>query len=343
MSRNECIAVLMPVYNAEKFLKEAIDSVLQQTYKNLSLVLVNDGSSDSSENIILSYSDPRIVYLKNEKNSGIVAALNKGLENIQCEYIARMDADDIAAPDRLQKQKDFMDKNPSVGVCGCFYKMFGTRNEVVKLYQNSEEIKAYLVFGSQLCHPGVMMRTALLKEKQLSYRAAHPHMEDYDLWYRMKDLTEFANIPEVLLEYRVSGENVTLRNAATKLERKMKFYAELLSTMGITATDKQLLLHVSMVYPQLVNAEFESRDYKDWLKTLINANDRARIFPAAAFKRELQKKWDHLFYAMHEKGNSSLLSYAFAAGGLSSAQVLYLMKFSFNKIFRPGKHMLKTN
>ena len=112
------VSVIMPVYNGALYLREAIDSILSQTHTNLELIIINDGSNDNSEEIILSYEDNRIRYIINEKNSGICVTLNKGLDIAKGKYIARMDCDDISCPERLQMQIEYMEQNPSIGVLG---------------------------------------------------------------------------------------------------------------------------------------------------------------------------------------------------------------------------------
>jgi len=112
------VTVLMPVYNGEKYLNEAIDSILGQTFKDFKFLIINDGSTDGTADILKSYKDSRIKVTNNEKNIGLTKSLNKGLKMAKSEYIARMDADDISLPTRLQKQVEFMDSHPKVGVCG---------------------------------------------------------------------------------------------------------------------------------------------------------------------------------------------------------------------------------
>ena len=122
------ISVVMPAYNAEKYLREDIDSILAQTYDDFEFIIINDGSIDRTKEIILSYSDPRIVYIENEQNSGICVTLNKGLDTAKGRYIVRMDSDDIALPQRLEIQVRYMDANPDVGVAGSMVERFYDNN-----------------------------------------------------------------------------------------------------------------------------------------------------------------------------------------------------------------------
>ena len=121
---NPKVTVLMPVYNGEKYLKEAITSILLQTFDDFEFLIINDGSSDASVDIIQSFRDPRIRLVHNDTNIGLIATLNKGLKLAHGKYVARMDQDDISLPRRLEKQTYFMDNNPDVGVCGTWIKLF---------------------------------------------------------------------------------------------------------------------------------------------------------------------------------------------------------------------------
>lgn len=154
------ISVVMPAYNAEKYIGQAIESILNQTYSNFEFIIINDGSNDKTKEVILSYKDDRIIYLENERNFGIVVTLNKGLEKANGEYIARMDADDIAEPNRFEKQIKYLDKNIEIGVLGSGICTFGENIESKKrlFTTNADQLKAELIFSSCIAHPTVMIR-----------------------------------------------------------------------------------------------------------------------------------------------------------------------------------------
>ena len=145
------ISVIMPAYNAEQYISEAIESILGQTFADFEFIIIDDGSSDSTSGIIASYKDSRIRYFRNEKNLGIVGALNRGLALAAGEYIARMDADDISLPERFQTQCAYMEKHPDVGVCGTAIKVFGKNMEEYDRFfsTNKADLKAELLFASQ--------------------------------------------------------------------------------------------------------------------------------------------------------------------------------------------------
>lgn len=328
------LTVLMPVYNAEKYVKEAIDSILNQRFTEFDFVIVNDGSTDKSEEIIRSYTDPRIKYYKNEVNSGIVKTLNVGLDLINTEYIIRMDSDDIAVPDRLSIQKEFMDKHPEVGVCSSYYEIFGNENQIIQLPSNNEVIKAYLIFGSQICHPATIIRTSVLKNNNLHYSGAFPHMEDYDLWFRLKDLTNFANIEQVLLKYRVTGENVTIRNYDTILERKYAFYKNILKSLDIDLSKNDFYFHNAFDTNKNIPLKEKIVKYRNWLDTLIKRNAEKKVFPEEELKRQVELKWKRAFYEVIDVNTMAVFTFWKTSKKVKGDEIIYLIKFCLKKLLR---------
>lgn len=224
----------MPVYNGEKYLNEAIDSILNQTFTDFEFIIINDGSTDRTEEIILSYTDERIRYIKNDSNLKISETLNKGIALAKGKYIARMDADDISHPERLAIQVGFMNANPEVDVCGTWIETFGVRKEVWKYPVTHEEIKAGLLFNSSLAHPAVLFRKKVFDCYR--YQAENNGAEDYHLWVELIDNVVFMNIPEVLYKYRLHGEQ-------TKKQQQMQFSNKarniMLERTGCELNDKE--------------------------------------------------------------------------------------------------------
>ncbi len=208
------VSVILPVYNGEQFLREAINSVLAQTFTGFELLLINDGSTDGSEAIIQSYGDPRIVYIKNEKNSGLISSLNKAVVIASGDYIARMDADDICLPERLQLQTQWLDDNPSTAVVASFNILIDENgheqgfSEKDRRYVTASQIRSRMPKENCLTHPSVMGHTEIFKA--YSYSFSQPHIEDYDLWLRLlADGHVLEKIPKPLLLYRVHQTSVT--------------------------------------------------------------------------------------------------------------------------------------
>lgn len=195
------VSVIMPVYNAEKFLKEAIDSILVQTFSSFELLVIDDGSTDDSCKIILGYKDSRIRFLRNEKNIGLIHTLNKGINESKGEYIARMDADDVSRADRMLKQVYFLESNPSYGMVGSWCSIINSSKKI-EYHTSHASLQFALLNYCCFVHPSVMLRKSVLTENQLSFDSHFVHSEDYELWTRLLTKTKAANLPDYLLSYR---------------------------------------------------------------------------------------------------------------------------------------------
>lgn len=234
------ISVIMPLYNGEKYLKEAIDSILHQTYADFELLLIDDASSDNTENVIRSYNDNRIVYIKNEENLGLIKTLNKGLNFAKGEFIARMDQDDIADVTRFKKQINLFEKNPDLGVCGTWFTCFGDqiKERVLDHPENDEDIKISLLGRSTLGHPTVMMRKSAIQD--LRYDENYTSAEDYEFWIRLSRVTKLQNIPESLLQYRFHDSNISVLDQPLQAENAKKIIGNQLKYIGLNHSDSNI-------------------------------------------------------------------------------------------------------
>ncbi|MEI6057424.1 MAG: glycosyltransferase family 2 protein [bacterium] len=231
------ISVIMPVHNGEKYLAEAIRSILAQTLKDFEFIIIDDCSTDHTAETIKSFKDPRIIVIKNDRQSGVAASLNKGINAAKGKYVARMDADDISLLKRLETQVAYMEKHPTIGICGTWVKTFNTgdaeKHRLWKKPITDGEIKTLMFFTSSLIHPTVMFRRETLNTYNLRYDETYQSAQDYELWSRAIDYVQFANIPRVLLHYRIHANSITgtksaaqQRNADTVREylaQKIKF------------------------------------------------------------------------------------------------------------------------
>jgi glycosyltransferase involved in cell wall biosynthesis len=219
------ISVILPVYNAEEYLKESIESILSQTFTNFEFIILNDGSTDQSRNIIRAYNDNRIKFVENKINMGLIKTLNLGLNLAEGKYIARMDADDIALPNRLETQVNFMEKNIDIVACGSWIQYFGKSNKKRRYPLTDKEIRSHFLFRSPLAHPSVIMKASPFKGKNpVRYNANYLHAEDYKLWFDLMAHGRLANLPFYLLKYRVSAEQITKKhgNQCDKTSRKIR-------------------------------------------------------------------------------------------------------------------------
>ncbi len=203
------LAVLLPTYNAAAYLRESIDSVLNQTFGDFDLYVYDDCSTDNTEEIISEYKDSRLFYRKNSVNSGIAVTLNKGLEELlpHYEYIARMDADDWCYPERFEKQIDFLNKNVEVVLCGTqgYWLKDINQNPVTgwEYYTRDEYIRVYLLFGASFGHSSVIFRSDIFQKFNLRYNEDIATCEDWDLWIRVVKIGQVANLPDFMMKYRI--------------------------------------------------------------------------------------------------------------------------------------------
>lgn len=201
---NPKVSVILPAYNAAAHLGKAIDSILDQTFPDFELIIINDGSTDSTSELLVKYQDPRIKVITQE-NLGLPKALNHGLAIARGIYIARQDADDISLPNRLEKQVQFLEKNERYGLIGTWSQIItpdGPTNRQHVHPTSNGQIQVQLLINNQFVHSSVMFRASCLKMTgKYSEDTNHFPPEDYDLWLKMAKYVLVANIPEILVRY----------------------------------------------------------------------------------------------------------------------------------------------
>lgn len=297
------VTVLMPVYNGEKYLNDAIDSILGQTFQDFEFLIVNDGSTDNSVEIIKSYDDTRIRLFHNEKNLGVARTLNKGMELARGEYIARMDSDDISLPRRLKRQTDFMDSHPVIGACGAWFRRFGDLKSIVdRPLTDPQQIRCGQLFNSRLGHPTVMMRLELFRRHALFYDPDYKDAEDFELWMRALESFELANVGEVLLLYRVHSGQVSENSVDKQLEMAGTIRRIQLRRLGIEISDEELSFHQAVCTGRFAASRGFLEAADNWLCRIKEANDERRIFPDPAFSIILLERWFSLCFRAAEKG-----------------------------------------
>lgn len=206
---NPKVSVVMAVHNGEKYLREAVDSILCQTFTDFEFIIVDDASTDHSAEIIGTYDDPRIRFIHSDQHLGHATCLNRGLDVARGQYVARMDCDDISLPERLAKQVAFMDANPEVGACSTWAQNIDAAGKVLGRRETpvGDELENFYWRASPLIHPAAMFRFG--ESSDLRYDGAIDHCEDYDLWWRIRSEQGLGNLSEHLLLYRVHDNSVT--------------------------------------------------------------------------------------------------------------------------------------
>lgn len=231
IKNNFDISIVMPAYNAEMHIRDAIDSIINQSFTNFECLIIDDGSTDTTRDIIRSYSDERIILLENQHD--FIASLNLGLETAKGKYIARMDADDIMHPDRLKIQHAIMEAEPSITVCGTWMTYMGDRVPSNKMYRTLSGLIEYplvdFLLGCFVSHPTTMIRTDFLKKHGLKYNDKYIYAEDYKLWAQIAEKDGVFYIEnQSLLFYRLSDTQVSQIKNVEQVEISLKIQNEII-------------------------------------------------------------------------------------------------------------------
>lgn len=296
------VSVILAAYNGQKYLREAIDSILSQTFSDFEFILIDDGSTDQTLEIIQSYArkDGRIKVIVNAVNLGLMRSLNQGLALARGDYIARMDSDDISLPERFTEQLAYMDAHPEIGVSGTWVELFGDiAGEIWKYPTGHDAICASMLFSNTLVHPSVMMRSETLQRHHLQYDPNMLYAEDYEFWSRVLFVTKLANLDRVLLKYRIHAQSEGVKNLEKQHQTHAAVYRRLLSPLRLEFSAEELHLHQQIgTYSQGDDPEF-LQHARLWLEKLQHANQYAHIFPPGIFSAELGKRWTGLCQQSH--------------------------------------------
>ena len=223
---NPRVTVLMAVYNSERYLRQAVDSILRQTFTDFEFLIINDGSTDQSRNIILSYGDPRIQLIDNPENIGLTKSLNRGLALARGELVARLDADDISHPERLEHQVEYLDRHPDSVLLGTQARVI---NELGKVCDAKGEFRPQsrfaihwkFLFGNPFVHSSVMFRRTVIWNELGGYDDRFFYNQDFELWSRVSERWEVSNLPNVYVDFRSNSNSIT-RQRTTAASAKMK-------------------------------------------------------------------------------------------------------------------------
>lgn len=288
------VSIVMAVYNGEKYIKETIESILEQNYDNFELIIVDDCSEDETINIIKSFDDNRITVLHNEKNMRLAYSLNRAIEHSTGIYIARMDADDICLKNRIETQAEYLDSHPAVAVLGGKAQQFGASNKLMEYPIEHEQIKVEMLFSNPLCHPAVMFRKNLVQEW---YDSDIKAGQDYELWSRLIWKVQFHNLPQTLIKYRIHGKQT--RNLLGKSQKQgaLIAYKKMLDVLG-DYQDKDALLLAdagnrntgkSIAELQKISALYE--------KIYSDAERKRDLFDLKILRRRINDQKGMLIYA----------------------------------------------
>lgn len=298
------ISVVMPVYNTEEeFLREAIESILNQTLGDFEFIIVNDCSTNNAEEVILSYNDDRIVYLKNEQNKGVSFSANLGLNTAKGKYVARMDSDDVAVKERLEIQYKFLEENSKYQLCGT--RITRAKEKAPAKNMRFDYLKAKMFFrGNCLVQPTVMFNREFFINNSLYYNEEIPYGEDWDLWVRFSLIGKFVTIPERLLFYRQHPNSANKLFEDRYYEYSKKQFKKNLDILGFNFAPE----NEEIVLNFFAGTGEDKISFKDWrilfsglLQILKLVKQNKKVVHSYAFIIILQKLISYTKYALISK------------------------------------------
>lgn len=292
------VSVLIPCYNVEKYVEESLNSILNQTYRNLEIVAINDCSTDRTKEILerMAKQDSRIRLINNEENLKLIKTLNNGIGLCNGEYIARMDADDISLPTRIEKEVGFLETNKDHDIVSTQFYAFRSENPNKRSLHHSplhdDELRAYLLFKSGICHPAVMIRKRVFTELRLKFGTEYLHVEDYALWSEAIYKTKIANLGEALLLYRVHKNQVSSLHEELQSENKKKVFKIHCKHLGLPMSEEYLDIYASVAESVPSHSSLSYLDKcEDFMLSLITLNENKPFCNASYLKQLLSIHW----------------------------------------------------
>lgn len=325
------VTVLTTLYNKGPYVAEALNSVLGGSLTDLELLVVDDGSTDNGPEVVGAMSDPRVRFLPHAVNTGRAAAANRGFDAARGSYIAILDADDIADPERFSKQAAFLDAHPDIGAIGSYARIFGIRERIAEWPLTDEEARGVMLFQDPMLYGSAMFRASVIRDHRLRCREdwRQPGM-DYLFLLSVARHTRMANLPEPLTSYRLGEQN--FRHGRDLYAVRERICREALRSFGIEATQEELEAHLmleqllrSRPTPALV------RRLRAWTQRLRMINRSRHLFPEAPFEARLAADWRRWFYILADRDIPSALAHLAAEGGNPARRLLYLLKIRLRR------------
>lgn len=281
------VTVLMPTYNVAPFVKEAIKSVLNQTYSDFELLVIDDCSTDNTIEVVRSIEDPRIRIVQNEKNLGLAENLNRGLSLITTEYVARMDGDDIAEPLWLEHEVTILDSHPEIGICSGGFERFGTVKSLVRFPERHEDCMANMLFECSVIVP--TFRMSLYRNHGLRYNTEAFPAEDYRFWAECLRLTKMYNIQETLFHYRMHPTQICSARREEQQRKVAQVRRYMLEWLSEDFNEEEQTYYTGQFMAPQIASKQDYQERKAFCRKMIEKNRNVGHFDEKALRRRLDK------------------------------------------------------
>lgn len=308
MTSSPKVTVIIPAYNAEKYISKAIESILNQTFQDFELLIINDCSTDGGMKIVQQFEDKRISIIPTPTNTGSAGGCrNYGLAVAQGQYIAFLDADDWAYPERLAAQVDFLDKNPHYGLTGTWTEVFDSKYQFLTHFNLTipdSHLAPRLLFHNCFAVSSIMLRRNLV---HFRFDGTYSPVEDYELWTRIAPDAKVANIHQYLVGYLEHEGGISKTQHDRLIKNARKVICNQLLRLGISPTEAELELHQQIAHLDVAINRQNLRAVNDWLVKLKKANETVQVFDQKAMNLVLSYYWFRLCSAHSSLGSFTIL------------------------------------
>lgn len=327
------VSVIMPVFNRESVVAESIYSILNQTFADFELIVYDDGSTDNTRGVVQSLTDGRIRLIRGEENAGTARAGNQLFEAATGEFIVRQDSDDIAVPDRISWQVEFMDAHPEIGVSSGHIQLFGKEEETWKTPLEKELVQATLPFAPSIAQGAMILRRDVIADMKEVYEPNWPMVgEDWLLWCKLSGIAQMANLDQVLLRYRIGEGNLTRSAQYASWESRKHLIHMVLNTFDIPFTSEQLDYHNFSAGGRHRKVEIEDvSGVRDWLDSLITWNAARKQLDEDALQSVVNQRWDRFFYMLDPSNKEQTKRYFELTGEEDPVKKKYLRRSKLAK------------
>lgn len=313
------ISVIIPVYNLEPYIDSCIKSILNQTYTNLEIIIIDDASTDGTHRHLAQHNDKRIRLYRNDINLGLAASVNDAIRKANGKYLARMDGDDLADLTRFEKQVTFLEEHAELDIVGTAMKSFGYSNFLHHFPTTHAACKCQLLFNVCFGHPSVLMRKSIFSEEANFYNEElRQYSEEYELWCRLVDKFKFANLAEPLIKYRTFSSLIKNEADSKRIKNSFLIRKNFLNAQLGVNNDLNFKIHDDISNLRLAHSENEIETWIQWLKKIESLNEQIGAFDCSSLRYELSKRLFELLYKNRQFGYRNVNRWYFEKGKIDT-------------------------